>query len=179
MSAYSVDYDKSANQQCQIHFESKQQCACASESDPTRHRACHQARARKFVLSVALLLLAVGATLVISCVAGDIDLLDVISLGADVSGGPLDKRSTSSSFTQNKRECISRHAISVVVVAEGSPVTIVYLIIVFVGLFLVLIAGIMLSYWCCKGKIQSCWDVNHDDPERCRDFFPFYKCRVI
>jgi len=135
MNAYSVESrndEKSANQ-CQIHLGSKGQCSCAADSNPGHHRACHQARLRRLLLPVALLLLAVGATLVISCVH-DIDLFDLVNLGADVSGSPLGKRqSTESSFTQNKY----------------------YLIVVFVGLFLVLIAGIMLSFWCCRGSFEN------------------------
>lgn len=169
MNAYSVELrnDEKSSNQCQIHLGSKGQCSCAA--DPARHRACHQARLGRLLLPIALLLLAVGATLIISCVS-DIDLFDLVSLGADVSGSPLGKRQSTSSgqssFTQNKCEFISRCTVIVVVVTKG---LIVYLIIVFVGLFLVLIAGIMLSYWCCKGKVPSCQDVSrteslHDFP---------------
>ncbi|KAG8215679.1 hypothetical protein J3R82DRAFT_7553, partial [Butyriboletus roseoflavus] len=137
MNAYSVELcnDEKSSNQCQIHLSSERQCGCSSaDSDPARHRACHQARLQRLLAPIALLLLAVGATLAISCVS-DIDLYDLISLGADVSGSPLGKRQTSSqsSFTQNK----------------------LYLIIIFVGLAVVLIMGIMLSYWCCKGKLPS------------------------
>ncbi|KAF8839234.1 hypothetical protein BDN67DRAFT_970375, partial [Paxillus ammoniavirescens] len=83
------------------------------------------------LLPVALSLLAVGAMLVISC-ATDINLLDLIGVGGD-SGSILGKRQTSSSFTNNK----------------------LYLIIIFVGLLLVLVAGIMLSFWCCKGSFEN------------------------
>ena len=169
MNAYSVELrnDEKSSNQCQIHLGSKGQCSCTA--DPARHRACHQARLGRLLLPIALLLLAVGATLIISCVS-DIDLFDLVSLGADVSGSPLGKRQSTSSgqssFTQNKCEFISRCTVIVVVVTKG---LIVYLIIVFVGLFLVLIAGIMLSYWCCKGKVPSCQDVSrteslHDFP---------------
>ncbi|KAG6372476.1 hypothetical protein JVT61DRAFT_7577 [Boletus reticuloceps] len=134
MNAYSVELyndEKSANQ-CQIHMESKTQCCCGSESNPSRHRACHQARLRRFLLPIALLLLGVGATVLISCIY-DIDPFDLVSMGG---GNPLGKRQTTSggqsSFTQHK----------------------LYLIIVFVGLALVLVAGIMLSFWCCKGKVH-------------------------
>lgn len=113
MKAYSVELcnDEKSSNQCQIHLGSGRQCGCATESDPARHRACHQARLRKLLVPIALLLFAVGATLVISCVS-DIDLFDLISLGADVSGSPLGKRSSGqSSFTQNKREFILRYLI--------------------------------------------------------------------
>ncbi|KAI9566617.1 hypothetical protein HD554DRAFT_2115099 [Boletus coccyginus] len=133
MDAYSVD-EKSTTQ-CQIHLGSEGQCSCAADSNPARHRACHQAMLRRLLLPVALLFLAIGTTLVISCVS-DIDLYGLVNLGAGVSDSPLGKRQSSSgesSFTQDK----------------------LYLIVVFVGLFLVLIAGIMLSYWCCRGSFQN------------------------
>jgi len=110
MDAYSVD-EKSTTQ-CQIHLGPEGQCSCAADSNPARHRACHQAMLRRLLLPVALLLLAVGATLVISCVS-DIDLYDLVNLGAGVSGSPLGKRQSTSSgessFTEDKREFISRY----------------------------------------------------------------------
>lgn len=120
MNAYgteSYDDEKSANQ-CQIHLDSKHQCGCAVDTNAASHRACHQARLRKFLLPIALLLLAVGATLVVSCVY-DIDVFDLISLGADVSGSPLGKRQSTSSFTQNKREFIFRHATVIAAITKG------------------------------------------------------------
>lgn len=173
MNAYSVglcNNEKSANQ-CQLHLSSERQCSCAVDSTPARHRACHQARLRRLLLPIALLLLGVGATLVISCVS-EVDLFDLISLGADVSSSPLGKRQSTSSgqssFTKNKCELIFRYTSIIEAVADGFVGVIVYLIIVFVGLVVVLIAGIMLSYWCCKGKIPPCQDVScadsHDFP---------------
>lgn len=98
--------DEKSSNQCHLHLDSKEQCSCAADSDPAHHRACHQARLRRLLLPIALLFLALGATLVISCVS-NIDLFDLVNLGADMSGSPLGKRSTSSgqsSFTQNKCE---------------------------------------------------------------------------
>lgn len=124
MNAYSVGLgnDEKFTSQCHIHLSSEGQCPCAVDSNPARHRACHQARLRRLLLPIALLLLGVGATLVISCIS-DIDLLDLISLGADVTGSPLGKRQSTSSgqssFTQNKREFISRYTIIAVAIAEG------------------------------------------------------------
>ncbi|KAH0835546.1 hypothetical protein J3R83DRAFT_9248, partial [Lanmaoa asiatica] len=134
MNVYSVELcngEKTSNQ-CGIHLGSKGECCCAADSNSTRHRACHQARIRRLLLPIVLLLVAVGATLVVSCVS-DIDLFDLVSLGGDVNGSPLGKRQSTSSFTSNK----------------------LYLIIIFVGLFLVLIAGVMLSFWCCKGAFEN------------------------
>lgn len=156
MDAYSVGLcnDEKHFSQCPFHLGSGRQCSCAADSNPARR---YQARLRRLLLPIALLLLAVGATLVISCVS-DIDLFDLVGVGADVSGSPLGKRQSTSSgqssFTQQKREfIISRYTVIAVVVTEGLSGAPVYLIIVFVGLAIVLIAGIMLSYWCCKGKV--------------------------
>jgi len=133
MNAYSVELynDEKSSNQCTIHLDSRMHCACAADSNPARHRSCHKARLRQFLLLAVVLLLGVGATLAISYIY-DINLFDLVGLGADLHGGLLSKRQ-SSSFTNNK----------------------LYLIIVFVGLFLVLIAGIMLSFWCCKGSFEN------------------------
>ncbi|OAX34136.1 hypothetical protein K503DRAFT_468531 [Rhizopogon vinicolor AM-OR11-026] len=107
-------------------------CECPSSS----HRACHKARLRRVILPIALLLLSLGALLVMSYCSEVSDLLDVLGLG-NGHGISLGKRqsttSSTSSFTSKK----------------------LYLIIVFVGLFLVLIAAIMLSFWCCKGSFEN------------------------
>ena len=108
MNAHSIEMyndEKSVNQ-CQTHLGASHQCSCAAESNPSGHHGCHQARVRRFLLPVALLFVTVGAMLAISCVT-DVDVFDLIGLGAEVSGSELGKRS--SSFTNNKREWISRH----------------------------------------------------------------------
>ncbi|KAG2346216.1 hypothetical protein BDR05DRAFT_70033 [Suillus weaverae] len=107
-------------------------CECPSAS----HRACHKSRLRRVILPIALSLLSIGAFLVISHCSEIGDLLGALGLSRG-HGVSLDKRQTttssSSSFTSNK----------------------LYLIIIFVGLFLVLLAAIMLSFWCCKGVIEQ------------------------
>lgn len=160
MNAYGVELcnDEKSSNQCTIHLDSRMQCACAADSNPAHHRSCHKERLRKFLLPVVVLLLAVGATLAISCVY-DINLFDLVGLGIDSSSGPLSKRQTSS-FTNNKREFIFGHMFIIVVSTQVFSFWSVYLIIVFVGLLLVLIAGIMLSFWCCKGEIVSYTIVN-------------------
>ncbi|EGN97555.1 hypothetical protein SERLA73DRAFT_184303 [Serpula lacrymans var. lacrymans S7.3] len=104
-------------------------CECANSAS---HRTCHKSRLRRILVPALLSLLAVTALFFVACVS-DFDVWGVLGMG---SGGPLAKRQSStnqSSFTQNK----------------------LYLIVVFVGLFLVLIAGIMLSAWCCRGAFQN------------------------
>ncbi|KAG1743835.1 hypothetical protein EDB19DRAFT_542155 [Suillus lakei] len=103
-------------------------CECPSAS----HRACHKSRLRRIILPIALSLLSIGAFLVISHCSEMGDLLGALGLGHGVSLGKR-QTTTSSSFTSNK----------------------LYLIIIFVGLFLVLLAAIMLSFWCCKGAFEN------------------------
>ncbi|EIW74180.1 hypothetical protein CONPUDRAFT_147810 [Coniophora puteana RWD-64-598 SS2] len=119
--------EKRPHQCSQEHQLSGAPCDCATAGS---HRSCHKARLRRFLLPVAISLFVVGGLLVLSCVS-EMDFMDLL-LGGD--GVVLGKRQTSSSgqqssFTSKK----------------------LYLIIVFVGLFLVLIAAIMLSAWCCRG----------------------------
>ncbi|KAG2131123.1 hypothetical protein BD769DRAFT_623555 [Suillus cothurnatus] len=104
-------------------------CECPSAS----HRACHKSRLRRIILPMALSLLSIGAFLIISHCSEIGDLLGALGLN---QGYALNKRQTTSStssFTSKK----------------------LYLIIIFVGLFLVLLAAVMLSFWCCKGAFQN------------------------
>ncbi|KAI6023480.1 hypothetical protein EDC04DRAFT_288789 [Pisolithus marmoratus] len=122
---------------CQIDYynyvdEAQTRCRC---SQAPSHRACHQARLRKMLGPILLMLLALGAVILVWCMA-DVGLFEAV-LGGD--GDPLSmvKRQSSTSsgstFTQNK----------------------LYLIVIFVGLFLVVIAAIMLSFWCCRGAFEN------------------------
>ncbi|KAG2751776.1 hypothetical protein P692DRAFT_20855970 [Suillus brevipes Sb2] len=104
-------------------------CECPSAS----HRACHKSRLRRIILPIALSLLSIGAFLVISYCSEIGDLLEALGLNHG-HGISLEKRqSSTSSFTSKK----------------------LYLIIIFVGLLLVLLAAIMLSFWCCKGSFEN------------------------
>ncbi|KAG2050136.1 hypothetical protein BDR06DRAFT_1011584 [Suillus hirtellus] len=107
-------------------------CECPSAS----HRACHKSRLRRIILPIALSLLSIGAFLIISHCSEIGDLLEALGLNHGHVGGVLDKRQTTStgnSFTNKK----------------------LYLIIIFVGLVLVLLAAVMLSFWCCKGWLEA------------------------
>ncbi|KAG1824123.1 hypothetical protein EV424DRAFT_739108 [Suillus variegatus] len=106
-------------------------CECSSAS----HRACHKSRLRRIILPIALSLLSIGAFLIISHCSEIGDLLEALGLNHGHVSGVLDKRQTTtgSSFTSKK----------------------LYLIIIFVGLVLVLLAAVMLSFWCCKGAFEN------------------------
>lgn len=52
---------------------------------------------------------------------------------------------------------------TITVAETEGPTTTVYLIIIFVGLFVVLILAIMLSYWCCRGRATWCQGMNRTE----------------
>lgn len=121
--------------QCQIDYynnnyadESQARCRC-SQAQARSHRACHKARLRKMLGPILLILLVLGAVILIGCMTHS-DLFETV-LGGD--GDPLSLVKRQSSFTSNK----------------------LYLIIIFVGLLLVVVAAIMLSFWCCKGAFEN------------------------
>ncbi|ESK89019.1 hypothetical protein Moror_13138 [Moniliophthora roreri MCA 2997] len=98
------------------------------ESDAPCHRHCHQARLRRYLLPAIATLLAIAGLFAVSCFY---DMSEVIGLGA----GGLAKRATGdeNSFVDRKY----------------------YLIVIFIGLVVVVILGIMLSFWCCKSSFEN------------------------
>lgn len=128
MSMYpgSIYADEKHPQQCYLHHPDTSSCECVQ---PSSHRACHRTRLRRLLVPALLAVLLCG--LLAIWFAMDTSFLDAIFFGQG-SPGVLAKRADSS-FTQNK----------------------LYLIIIFVGLLLVVIATIMLSFWCCKGAFQN------------------------
>ncbi|KIN99218.1 hypothetical protein M404DRAFT_1004895 [Pisolithus tinctorius Marx 270] len=121
---------------CQIDYynyvdESQAPCRC---SQARSHRTCHKARLRKMLGPILLTLLVLGGIILVWCMT-DMDLFGAV-FGGDGDPLSLVKRQSSSSgssFTNNK----------------------LYLIVIFVGLFLVVIAAIMLSFWCCRGSFEN------------------------
>ncbi|KAI5999163.1 hypothetical protein EDD15DRAFT_137571 [Pisolithus albus] len=119
--------------QCQIDYynyadESQARCRC-SQSQARSHRACHTARLRKMLGPILLALLVLGAVILVGCMT-HANFFEAV-LGGD--GNPLSLVKRQSSFTSNK----------------------LYLIIIFVGLLLVVVAAIMLSFWCCRGAFEN------------------------
>lgn len=97
--------------------------------DSGSHKKCHNSRLRRLFLPAVMVLLTISALLLISCSS---NFGEVVGFGED----GLFKRATNSNdgtFTSNK----------------------LYLIAIFVGLFLVLVFGIMLSAWCCRGVFEN------------------------
>jgi len=115
-------------------------CEC-SNSDATSHRACHKSRLRQLLLPAFISVVTIAAIIFVSCI-NDLIALGVFDSGDGALGlgkralGARDSSGTGtgdSSFVNNK----------------------LYLIIIFVGLFLVLIFAIMLSAWCCRGSFEN------------------------
>ncbi|KAJ4479103.1 hypothetical protein J3R30DRAFT_2715377 [Lentinula aciculospora] len=101
---------------------------CSSPHQCPDAQRCHASRLRRVILPAVIALVSLGGLLALSCV------LDAF-IGIEDAGGLL-RRATDgneNTFVNNK----------------------LYLIIVFVGLFLVVILAICLSAWCCRGSFQN------------------------
>ncbi|EDR03380.1 uncharacterized protein LACBIDRAFT_295216 [Laccaria bicolor S238N-H82] len=98
-------------------------------SSRASHRNCRKSRLRRLLFPSMVALVVLGTVMLFSCLGGH----DVIGWGAE----DLVKRATGTTtgnggtFTHNK----------------------LYLIVIFVGLLVVLVLGVMLSAWCCKGIV--------------------------
>jgi len=104
------------------------------QSDLYSHRTCHKSRRRRLVIHALLTLSALASIIAISC-WNDIQTLNIF--GSDDGLQGIGKRAVGNS---NGSTLVDKKY---------------YLIIVFVGLVLVLIAGLCLSAWCCKGSFQN------------------------
>jgi len=129
----------------------------SSEHHPNHHHQhhnnCHNNRLRQLFLPALIILLALGGLLAWSCVSWHgwstygIDTLVRRAATDTASTG------TGNTFVHKKRQFIS---FSCLIISYSFPRggwgLLVYLIVIFVGLFVVLILGIMLSAWCCKSE---------------------------
>ncbi|KAJ7458729.1 hypothetical protein B0H11DRAFT_2060801 [Mycena galericulata] len=106
------------------------------------HTACHATRLKRLLLPGLLLaVLALSGLLALSYLLGDADgvpdpaeLIDgILQVKRAVTGTGSAGGSSGSSFTRRK----------------------LYLIVVFVGLFVVLVLAVMLSAWCCRGSFEN------------------------
>ncbi|KAF8889427.1 hypothetical protein CPB84DRAFT_1448174 [Gymnopilus junonius] len=98
------------------------------------HRRCHNARLRRYLLPALAVLLLLCGLMAVSCMQG-YGSLEEWGSGAGEGlfsrqVGPGASNGSGSTFTNRK----------------------LYLIVIFVGLFLVLVFGVMLAAWCCRGK---------------------------
>ncbi|PPQ80013.1 hypothetical protein CVT24_003848 [Panaeolus cyanescens] len=110
------------------------------------HRRCHTSTLRRIVLPVAALIVGFLIIAGAGCAMGGMSMM-----GSSTEMGDADVKSTG----EGGWNLVSIFGRAVADGANGNDNTFVnrklYLIIIFVGLVLVVIAGIMLSAWCCKG----------------------------
>ena len=100
------------------------------------------------MLPAIFIFVALGGLLAWSCAHG------MPAWGVDLMGRALDDNtSTESNFTKHKRQLAPLTHDLNINTNLTSP-RIVYLIVIFVGLLVVAILGIMLAAWCCKGQLS-------------------------
>ena len=116
-----------------------------------RHGVCHEQRKRRLARMLAIIaLFSLVALVVVAFASGGLNNL------MNCAGSALGKRQSSSSsndFTDHKRAfsplCFG--AMKLMNIFQ----LLVYLIVIFVGLFLCLVFGIMLAAWCCRGSFEN------------------------
>jgi len=100
------------------------------QTSPSEHHRCHNIRLRQLIWPALLVLLALGGLLAWSCV----NWHGWSTWGVDsLVGRALNDTTSSNDFVHRK----------------------LYLIIIFVGLLLVLVLGIMLTFCCCRGSFEN------------------------
>lgn len=135
-----------AQQQQQQQHQHGQQC---------KHQ-CERRSPRRHLITALALLFSLTTLSVVLLFFGDWSSGGWAELGAEGAGSWFIKRATGdtsedSPFIKNKR----RSLISITPVYKLIRMAAVWLIVLIVGLFLVLIAGVMLSAWCCKGAFEN------------------------
>ncbi|KZT30074.1 hypothetical protein NEOLEDRAFT_306479 [Neolentinus lepideus HHB14362 ss-1] len=122
------------------------------------HHQPHMRHANKRWLLVPALL-AILSLIMVACVAlaQSDSTLSGLLFGYDDLGEELVKRATGDNAGSNNGTFVNRKCMfNPYTLGRRSPHTCLdYLIIVFVGLFLVVLASIMLSFWCCRGTHRS------------------------
>ncbi|KAG7089785.1 hypothetical protein E1B28_011436 [Marasmius oreades] len=103
------------------------------EANTSCHRRCHKDRLRRSLMYLVAILLGIAVLLSLSCF---FDVSDVISFGTE----GLAKRATGTGASNGNNSFVNRK---------------LYLIVIFVGLLLVVIMGICLAAWCCKGSFEN------------------------
>jgi len=116
-----------------------------------RHCECARTRARRVFTAALLALLGLGTLLLVLCIA------DAVSEGAILGAFDLDaSEGTVASGLGWVGDFVKRQAVD----GSGPNQDVfvhrkLYLIVVFVGLVLVLLAAICFSYWCCRGVFEN------------------------
>ncbi|PPQ97692.1 hypothetical protein CVT26_001875 [Gymnopilus dilepis] len=102
------------------------------------HRRCHNARLKRYLLPALAVLLLLCGLMAMTCMSGYESLIGELGSSAGESlfsrqVGAGASNGSGSAFTHRK----------------------LYLIVIFVGLFLVLVLAVMLSAWCCRGAFEN------------------------
>jgi len=129
MDLYRLVDEKRGVQQEQGHH-----CCQEEECSQSAHQSrCHRSRLRRVLLPALAAFLTLSFLMALSCMY---DVGALFGLGAD----GLTRRSTGATTSSNSGPFVNHK---------------LYLIVIFVGLLVVIILGIMLSAWCCKGVFQN------------------------
>ncbi|KAJ7458731.1 hypothetical protein B0H11DRAFT_2317459 [Mycena galericulata] len=112
------------------------------------HTPCHTSRLKRLLPAILLTLLLLSGLLALAYLLGDTDPGELIDGVLHVKRAVTGSGSGGSSFTRRK----------------------LYLIVVFVGLFVVLVLAVMLSAWCCRGTPPTRSLSRSDSP-----FPPFFR----
>lgn len=120
--------------------------SCTTGNGHCPHRKCHRSRFRRFILPITLILLILVAGLfALSCLQDShfsdwgVDGLLPRAFGNDNTNG--------GSFTNHK--CMWLIELSLKLFEPFF--ILVYLVVVFGGLLVLFVLGVLLSFWCCRG----------------------------
>ncbi|TFK35681.1 hypothetical protein BDQ12DRAFT_737398 [Crucibulum laeve] len=112
------------------HGSECRQCAITSAG----HKNCHNSRLRRFLVPIIVALLTLGVVLAFSCI---IDYFNLFELGTE---GLMRRAADAATGTNDNGSFVNRK---------------LYLIVIFVGLFVVIILAVMLSAWFCRGAFEN------------------------
>ncbi|KAF9481496.1 hypothetical protein BDN70DRAFT_876289 [Pholiota conissans] len=119
------------------HYGNNHNHHACSQRDSTLdsdHHRCHNGRLRRFLVPFLIAFLIIGGLVAYGCATGH-GAVDGWGLESLMSRAVGDSTTNNGSGTFVDRK--------------------LYLIVVFVGLFVVLILAIMLSAWCCRGAFEN------------------------
>ncbi|KAJ6632309.1 hypothetical protein B0H10DRAFT_1976909 [Mycena sp. CBHHK59/15] len=115
-----------------------QQWSSPASSSSLSHKPCHNGRLRRLLVPFLIALLTLSGLVALSCLFGD----GSGTGPTDIIEGLLHvKRASDGSVSSGNESSFTKHKL--------------YLIVIFVGLLVVLILGVMLSAWCCKGVFEN------------------------
>jgi len=127
-----------AHDRCRCNHDDELMYSNSNHGHSHGHRRCHNSRLKRYLLPALALLLLLFGLMAISCMQGYDSILSEWGSGA---GEGLFSRALGSGTTNGTGSSFTHRKL--------------YLIVIFVGLFLVLVLGVMLSAWCCRGSFEN------------------------